>query len=68
MSESRMLSNAIISNHPLVKSLLSKLRDFKTDGRSFRILLQQIAQLLSYELLQDIPVGSLKDVLHFIIV
>ncbi len=43
-----------ISQHPLLKHKLTKLRDVKTDHRTFRELVREIALLLCYEATQDL--------------
>ena len=40
-----------VIKHPLVRITLSQMRDKETNGKHFRALLRQIAQLMSYEVL-----------------
>lgn len=47
------MSNLFVSHHPLVKHKLTLLRDEKTDHRTFRELVREIALLLCYEVTQD---------------
>lgn len=44
------MSNTLyVSDHPLVKHKLAKLRDTKTKSKQFRDLIREIAVLLAYE-------------------
>jgi uracil phosphoribosyltransferase len=45
-----------VSQHPLVKHKLSKLRDASTEHRAFRDLVRELAMLLTYEATQDIEI------------
>jgi uracil phosphoribosyltransferase len=45
-----------VSQHPLVKHKLSKLRDVETEHRAFRDLVRELAMLLCYEATQDIEI------------
>lgn len=49
-----MHNNVHISNHPLVKHKLTLLRDSKTDHKSFRELIRELAMLLGYEAMADL--------------
>lgn len=51
------MSQAHVSNHPLVKHKLTVLRDKQTDHRSFRELVRELALLLVYEATQDVTVS-----------
>lgn len=48
------MENVFISNHPLVKHKLTRLRDFNTDPKKFRELIREIAGLLAYEATSDL--------------
>ena len=54
------MSQVQISNHPLVKHKLTKLRDMKTEHKKFRELVREIAILLAYEATADM---KLHDVI-----
>ena len=54
------MSQVQISNHPLVKHKLTKLRDMKTEHKKFRELVREIAILLTYEATADM---KLHDVI-----
>lgn len=45
-----------VVNHPLIKEKMTHLRDKKTASRNFRRLLDEIAQLLLFEVTRDLPI------------
>ena len=45
----------VIMDHPLLKHKISLLRDERTGTRDFRILVEEIAMLMCYEALRDLP-------------
>lgn len=45
-----------VVNHPLIKEKMTRLRDKNTKPSEFRALLDQIAQLLLFEVTKDFPV------------
>jgi uracil phosphoribosyltransferase len=47
--------NVIIIDHPVIQTKLTELRDFTTDHRKFRALLNEIASLMVYEVTRDWP-------------
>ena len=47
-----------VSTHPLVRHKLTLLRDQKTDPRSFRDLVGEIAQILFYDASADLPLTA----------
>jgi len=49
------LSNVNLIDHPVVQTKLTELRDFTTDHRKFRTLLNEIASLMVYEVTRDWP-------------
>lgn len=53
------MENVIIMNHPLIKHKISRLRDKSTGTNEFRALVEEIAMLMGYEALSDLPT---KDV------
>lgn len=53
-----------VSKHPLVRSLLSQLRDSQTGASDFRGLLLKIGQLLCYEATADLSLQSTEKVRH----
>ena len=46
----------IVIDHPVVQTKLTELRDYTTDHRKFRALLDEIASLMVYEVTRDWPV------------
>jgi uracil phosphoribosyltransferase len=49
------MDNVIVIDHPVVQTKLAELRDFTTDHRKFRALLEEIASLMVYEVTRDWP-------------
>ena len=45
-----------VVNHPLIKEKMTHLRDKKTAPRNFRRLLDEVAQLLLFEVTRDLPI------------
>ena len=48
-------ANVHVSEHPLVKHKLTLLRDKDTEHKKFRELIRELAMLLAYEALLDLP-------------
>lgn len=48
-------NNPTIFNHPLISHKISLLRDVKTGNKQFRELVEEIATLMAYEALRDLP-------------
>ena len=44
-----------VLNHPLISHKISLLRDEKTGTKDFRILVEEIAMLMGYEAMRDLP-------------
>jgi uracil phosphoribosyltransferase len=51
------MDNVFVSNHPLVKHKLSRLRDVETSPKKFRELIREISGLLAYEATADLAVN-----------
>jgi uracil phosphoribosyltransferase len=49
------MTNVIVIDHPVVQTKLTELRDYTTDHREFRDLLNEIAGLMVYEVTRDWP-------------
>src|SRR5687768_6217947 len=49
------MENVTVIDHPVVQTKLSELRDYTTDHRKFRALLNEIASLMVYEVTRDWP-------------
>ena len=47
--------NVIVVDHPVIQTKLTELRDFATEPRKFRALLNEIASLMVYEVTRDWP-------------
>ena len=54
------MDNLFISNHPLIKHKLTKLRDKDTDPKKFRELIREIAGLLAYEATNDLQISPVN--------
>ncbi|MCR5666567.1 MAG: uracil phosphoribosyltransferase [Eubacterium sp.] len=52
--------NIIRMNHPLVLHKISRLRDVNTGTNEFRKLVSEIAMLMGYEALRDLPVEEIS--------
>jgi uracil phosphoribosyltransferase len=50
-----MNSNVIQIDHPVIQTKLTELREFATEHRKFRALLNEIASLMVYEVTRDWP-------------
>src|SRR5687768_18553245 len=49
------MQNVIVIDHPVVQTKLTELRDYTADHRRFRMLLDEIAGLMVYEVTRDWP-------------
>ena len=49
------MGKTVILEHPLIQHKISLLRDERTGTRDFRILVSEIAMLMGYEALRDLP-------------
>src|ERR1035437_10706383 len=49
------MTNVIQIDHPVIQTKLTELRDFATEHRKFRALLNEIASLMVYEVTRDWP-------------
>lgn len=54
------MSNYVIMEHPLIKHKISMIRDEKTGTNEFRKLVEEIAMLMGYEALRDLPVQDVE--------
>ena len=68
-----MTKKPVIFEHPLISHKVALLRDVNTDTKLFRALVEEIAMLMAYEALKDIPtqtkevVTPLESVNHVVI-
>ncbi len=49
------MAKTVILDHPLIQHKITLLRDEKTGTRDFRILVEEIAMLMGYEAMRDLP-------------
>lgn len=54
------MKNITIMDHPLVQHKISILRDKRTGTNEFRILVEEIAMLMGYEALRDLPTEDVE--------
>ena len=54
------MGNVNIINHPLVKHKITLTRDEKTGTREFRILVEEVAMLMGYEAMRDLPTEDVE--------
>ena len=55
-----MRENVTVIDHPLVKHKISMLRDKNTGTNEFRKLVEEIAMLMGYETLRDLPTEEVE--------
>lgn len=54
------MEQIIVFNHPLIQHKISMLRDKRTGTNEFRSLVEEIAMLMGYEALRDLPVEEVE--------
>ena len=54
------MNNVIEMKHPLIQHKISKLRDKNTGTAEFRALVEEIAMLMGYEALKDLPLEDVE--------
>ena len=54
------MNNVIEMTHPLIKHKISRLRDKNTGTAEFRALVEEIAMLMGYESLKDLPTENVE--------
>ena len=54
------MGNVNIINHPLVKHKITLMRDEKTGTIEFRILVEEVAMLMGYEAMRDLPTEDVE--------
>ncbi|MCR5815642.1 MAG: uracil phosphoribosyltransferase [Ruminococcus sp.] len=54
------MPTVLIMDHPLLKHKISLLRDENTGTRDFRVLVEEIAMLMGYEALRDLPTEEVE--------
>ena len=53
-------ANVIVLDHPLIKHKISMLRDKNTGTNEFRALVSEIAMLMGFEALRDLPTKEIE--------
>lgn len=54
------MKNVVIFDHPLIQHKISRLRDKNTGTNEFRSLIEEIAMLMGYEALRDLPLEDVE--------
>ena len=54
------MENVTVFDHPLIQHKISKLRDKNTGTNEFRALIEEIAMLMGYEALRDLPMEDVE--------
>ena len=54
------MENITVFDHPLIQHKISKLRDKNTGTNEFRSLIEEIAMLMGYEALRDLPLEDVR--------
>ena len=54
------MENVHIIDHPLIQHKISMLRDKHTGTAEFRALIEEIAMLMAYEALRDLPLKEIE--------
>lgn len=54
------MENVFVMNHPLIKHKISRLRNKTTGTNEFRALVEEIAMLMGYEALSDLPTENVE--------
>lgn len=54
------MGNVNIINHPLVKHKITLMRDENAGTREFRILVEEVAMLMGYEAMRDLPTEDVE--------
>ena len=55
-----MNKNVVIFDHPLIQHKISLLRSVNTSSKEFRELIEEIATLMGYECLRDLPLEDVE--------
>ena len=54
------MKNVVIFDHPLIQHKISRLRNKNTGTNEFRSLIEEIAMLMGYEALRDLPLEDVE--------
>ena len=60
MDKLNNMENVFVLNHPLIQHKISLLRDENTGTSEFRKLIEEIAMLMGYEALSDLPLEDVE--------
>lgn len=60
MENLKDVENVTIIDHPLIKHKITMLRDKRTGTNEFRTLVEEIAMLMGYEALRDLPTEDIE--------
>ena len=60
MEKLNNMENVFVLNHPLIQHKISLLRDENTGTSEFRKLIEEIAMLMGYEALSDLPMEEVE--------
>ncbi|MBE5897059.1 MAG: uracil phosphoribosyltransferase [Lachnospiraceae bacterium] len=60
MENFKDVENVTIIDHPLIKHKITMLRDKRTGTNEFRTLVEEIAMLMGYEALRDLPTEDIE--------
>ena len=60
MENFKDVENVTIIDHPLIKHKITMLRDKRTGTNEFRTLVEEIAMLMGYEALRDLPTEDVE--------
>ena len=60
MFKEENMDNVVIMDHPLIQHKISMLRDKNTGTNEFRTLVEEIAMLMGFEALRDLPLEEVE--------
>lgn len=55
-----IMGNVVIFDHPLIQHKISLMRDINTGCKEFRELVEEVAMLMGYEALRDLPLREVE--------
>ena len=55
------MENVFVMEHPLIQHKISQIRDINTGTNEFRKCIEEIAMLMGYEALRDLPLKDRQD-------
>ena len=60
MAEFENMENVYIMDHPLIQHKITQIRDINTGTQQFRKCIEEIATLMGYEALRDLPLEDIE--------